>query len=76
MGAVRALSRRVVKLEHAAKPRRSPFVMFYGSFDLFVEIAILPDIESGLLDRADMIEVVAALRRWEVDGTWDRAHAH
>lgn len=75
MGAVRALSRRVVKLEHAAKPRRSPLVIFYGSFDLFVEVAVLPFIECGALDRDDMIEVVAALRRWESDGTWDRAHA-
>ena len=75
MGAVRALSRRVVKLEHAGKPRRSPLVILYGSFDLFVEIAILPGIESGALERADMIDVVAALRRWETDGTWDRAHA-
>lgn len=75
MGAVRALSRRVVKLEHAAKPRRSPLVIFYGSFDLFVEVAVLPYIETGALDRADMIDIVAALRRWEADGTWDRAHA-
>jgi len=62
----------VVKLEHTAKPRRSPLVIFYGSFDLFVEIAILPGIESGVLDCADMIDIVAALRRWEADGTWDR----
>ena len=73
MGAVRALSRRVVRLEHAAKPRRSPIVILYGSFDLFVEVAILPGIESGELDRADMIEIVAALRRWEEVGTWDTA---
>lgn len=75
MGAVRALSRRLVKLEHAAKPRQSPLVLFYGSFDLFVKVAILPGIESGALDRHDMIEIVAALRRWETDGTWDRAHS-
>ena len=72
MGAVRALQRRVIKLEHAAKPRSSPLVIFYGSFDLFVEVAILPGIKSGALDRADMIDIVAALRRWESDGTWDR----
>lgn len=75
MGAVRALQRRVVKLEHAAKPRQSPLVIFYGSFDLFVEVAILPGIESGALDRGDMIDIVAALRRWEADGTWDRARS-
>lgn len=75
MGAVRALQRRVIRLEHAAKPRRSPIVIFYGSFDRFVEVAILPGIESGALDRADMIEIVGALRLWESDGTWDRARA-
>jgi hypothetical protein len=62
-------------VEHAAKPRRSPIVIFYGSFDRFVEVAILPGIESGALDRADMIEIVGALRLWESDGTWDRARA-
>ena len=75
MGAVRALQRRVVKLENAAKPTPSPIVLFYGSFDLFVEVAILPGIESGALDRADMIDIVAALRAWEGDGTWTRASA-
>jgi hypothetical protein len=75
MGAVRALQRRVLKLENAAKPRPSPIAMFYGSFDLFVEIAVLPGIESGALSRPDMIDVVAALRAWENDGTWTRAYA-
>lgn len=72
MSAVRALSRRVVRLEHAAKARPSPFVVIYGSFNLFVEVAILPGIESGALDGTDMIEIVAALRGWEADGTWER----
>ena len=75
MGAVRALSRRVLRLEHAARPRRSPIVIFYGSFNLFVEVAVLPFIETGALDRADMIDIVAALRRWEADGTWSHANA-
>ncbi len=75
MGAIRALQRRVVKLEHSVKPRRSPLVIIYGSFDLFVEIAVLPGVKSGALARDDMIDVIGALRRWEADGTWDRAHA-
>ena len=75
MGAVRALSRRVVRLERAGKPRPSPFVLMFGSFDLFVEIAVLPEIEAGHLSGADMVDVVAALRAWEHDGTWERAHA-
>ena len=73
MSAVRALSRRVVRLEHAAKARPSPFVVIYGSFNLFVEVAILPGIENGALGGPDMIEIVASLRRWESDGTWNRA---
>ena len=73
MGAVRALSRRVAKMEREGKPGPSPFVVMFGSFDLFVEIAVLPEIEAGHLSRADMVDVVAALRSWEEDGTWSRA---
>ena len=72
MGAVRALSRRVARLERAGKPRPSPFVVMFGSFDLFVEVTVLPEIEAGHLSRVDMVDVVAALRRWEEDGTWGR----
>ncbi len=72
MGAVRALSRRVARIEREGKPRPSPFVVMFGSFDLFVEIMVLPEIEAGRLSRADMVDVVAALRRWEEDGTWGR----
>ncbi|MFC0204754.1 hypothetical protein [Novosphingobium soli] len=75
MRAVRALQKRVVKLEHAAQPRPSLLAVMYGSFDAFVEIELLPDTKSGALDRADMIDVVAALRACETDGTWHRAHA-
>jgi hypothetical protein len=72
MGAVRALSRRAARLERAGKPRPSPFVLMFGSFDAFVEVTVLPEIEAGHLSRADMVDVVAALRRWEEDGTWNR----
>lgn len=75
MGAVRALQRRVARLERADKPRPSPFVMWFGSFDAWVERHVLPDIENGLLDCADIVVVIAALRTWESDATWDRAHA-
>lgn len=72
MGAVRALHKRAMRLEHAAKRRPSPLVRWFGSFDVFVEVSLLPGIESGALDRTDMIEIVASLRRWEVDGTWNK----
>jgi hypothetical protein len=67
---LRALSRRVKRLETGAKPRPSPFALWYGSFDAWVESQILPGIESGALDGADIIVVVAALRRWDEDGLW------
>lgn len=70
---LRALQRRVQRLETGAKPRPSPFARWYGSFDAWVETQILPGIESGELDGADIIVVIAALRRWEEDGLWAAA---
>lgn len=70
---LRALQRRTACLEKGGKPRPSPFTVWYGSFDVWVEKEVLPGIESGALDGADMIVVVAALRRWERDGIWERA---
>lgn len=57
-------------MEEGGKPRPSPFALWYGSFDAWVESQILPGIESGALDGADIIVVVAALRRWDEDGLW------
>ncbi len=73
MVVVRALQRRVSKLEQVGKPRPSPFVLMYGSFDNFVATAILPGIHSGALAEADMCDIIDALRGWEDDGIWDRA---
>lgn len=67
------MQKRVARIERAAMPRPSPFELVYGSFDRFVEQQILPGIEAGALDRDDMVEIVAALRGWELDGTWARA---
>lgn len=67
-----ALMRREARMEREGKPRPSPFVVMFGSFDLFVEMMVLPEIEVGALDRDDMVDVVAALRVWEEDGTWGR----
>lgn len=71
MGSVRALQKRVGRLERSGKLRPSPIVVMFGTFDRFVEVLVLPGIESGGFDRRDMVEVVAALRAWEYDGTWD-----
>jgi len=70
---LRTLQRRVKRLEAGEKPRPSPFARWYGSFDAWVESQILPSIERGELDGADIIVVVAALRRWEEDGLWAMA---
>lgn len=72
---LRALQRRVKRIEDARKPRPSPFTLWFGSFDAWVELEVLPGIESGALDGADMIVIVAALRGWSDGGAWDTAHA-
>lgn len=69
---LRALQKRLAKLEDAGKPRPSPFAVLYGSFDAWVEQEVLPGVESGALGADDMVAVVAALRAWEADGTWGR----
>jgi hypothetical protein len=72
---LRALQRRVQRLETGAKPRPSPFTLWFGSFDAWVEKEVLPGIESGALEADDMIVLVAAFRAWELAGVWDMAHA-
>lgn len=72
---LRALQRRVQRLETGTKPRPSPFAIWFGSFDAWVEREVMPGIESGALDAGDMILVVAALRAWEDDGVWAVAYA-
>lgn len=71
---LRALQRRVQRLETGAKPRPSPFTLWFGSFDAWVEKEVLPGIESGALDD-QFIFIVASLRAWEADGLWDVPHA-
>jgi len=72
---LRNLQRRVKRLEKGDKPRPSPFVLLYGSFDAWVEQEVLPGVESGALDERDMVAVVACLRRWEEGGVWVLAYA-
>jgi hypothetical protein len=72
---LRALQRRVQRLETGAKPRPSPFTLWFGSFDAWVEKEVLPGIESGALEADDMIVVVNALRVWEEGGVWSLAYA-
>ena len=72
MVAVRALQRRVVKLEQVGKPKPSPLVRWYGSFENYVSKAIVPGVRAGALAERDIYDIVEALHRWETDGTWDR----
>lgn len=65
MAGIRALQKRTAKLEDAEKPRPSSIALWYGSFDAWVEQAVLPGVESGTLESDDMVDVVAALRGWE-----------
>lgn len=76
MVAIRALQRRVNKLEYAGRKRPSPLVRWYGSFDNFVANAVWPGIRTGALSEADMFDIMNAMKGWEDDGTWDRAHAY
>lgn len=75
MAGIRALQKRLGKLEDAGKPRSSPFTVLFESFDAWVECEVLPGIESGALARDNMVAVVAAFRAWEHDGTWNEAQA-
>ena len=72
---LRALQRRVQRLETGAKPRPSPFTLWFGSFDAWVEKEVLPGIESGALEADDMIVIVATFRAWELAGVWGAAEA-
>ncbi|WP_323801186.1 hypothetical protein [Parasphingorhabdus sp.] len=71
----RALQRRVEKLETVRKPRPSPFVIWFGSLDAFVDTFLVPGIQSGLFDPFELIDIVAAIRRWEKDCAWELAYA-
>ena len=75
MAGVRALQKRLARLEDAGKPKPSLIAVWYGSFDAWVEREVLPGVESGALDSDDMVDLVACLRRWETDGTWGQAYA-
>jgi len=67
---IRALQRRIKRIEEAEKPRPSPFTLWFGSFDAWVECEVLPGVENGTLEPDDMVEVVACLRHGEEAGTW------
>lgn len=71
MVAVRALQRRVAKLEVASRPRRSPISILFGSIDEWVDRHVIPDIEAGKVCPRDMADIVAAIRAWDEMGHYN-----
>lgn len=71
---LRTLQRRVAKLEKAGKPRPSPIVIAYGSFEAFAD-QTYAEIRAGKLDQNDALTLVEVLRHWEVSGVWEMALA-
>jgi hypothetical protein len=71
--ALRALGRRVAKLEVAGKPRPTPFSIWFGSVDNWIDKHIIPSIARGEVCATEMLDVVAAVRSWHTDeyyGAW------
>ena len=75
MAGIRALQRRVARIEKARKPRPSPIVVMFGSFDNFVAVMFQPAWDNGTMEQEDILDLVEILRGWETDGTWERAYA-
>ncbi|CDO34426.1 hypothetical protein SPHV1_1560003 [Novosphingobium sp. KN65.2] len=70
---LRTLQRRVKQIEEGRKPRTSPIAIWFGSWDAFVDGAYVA-VSAGTLD-AEFLDVVDALRAWEVGGVWAVAYA-
>ena len=67
---VRAMLGRVRRLEQARTPS-SPFVIWFGSLDCYVE-TLRAGIAAGALDPTDVPVVIASIERWHRDGVWPR----
>lgn len=70
---LRNLQRRTVKLEKDRKRRPSPIVLWYGSWDAFVD-DVHAAVNAGALD-PEFLDTVDALRAWEASGFWAVAYA-
>lgn len=73
MAGIRALQRRVAKLETARKPRPSPIVIMCGSFDAFAD-ATYAEVMAGKL-AGDFLHILDHLREWDEGGVWALAYA-
>lgn len=68
MTGARAMLARVQRLEQARSPV-SPIVRWCGSLEAW-EAEAMDKVEEGNLDRADMLVVIASIRRWHNDGVF------
>lgn len=73
MAGLRALQRRVARLETARKPRPSPIVIMCGSFDAFAD-ATYAEAMAGTL-AGDFLLILDHLREWDEGGVWALAYA-
>lgn len=73
MSGIRALQRRVAKLEIARKPRPSPIVIMCGSFDEFAD-ATYAEVMAGKL-AGDFLHILDHLREWDEGMVWALAYA-
>jgi hypothetical protein len=48
----------------------------FGTFDNFVAVMFQPAWDDGSMEQGDILDLVELLRRWETDGTWERARAN
>ena len=70
---LRTLQRRVAKIEKGRQVRPSPIVLWYGSWDAFVDGAYA-GVNAGALD-PEFLDLVEALRNWERGELWMLAYA-
>ncbi len=73
MAGIRALQRRVKRIESARKPRPSPIVILCGSFDAFAD-EVYADVEAGKL-AGDFLRILDHLREWDEGMVWALAYA-
>jgi len=69
---LRALQRRVRRIEDARKPRPSPIVVMCGTFDTFADAAYA-EVEAGTL-AGEFLPILDILREWDAGGIWVLAH--
>lgn len=73
MSGIRALQRRVKRIESARKPRPSPIAVICGSFEDFADAAYA-GVEAGRV-AGEFLPILDILRDWDAGGVWVLAYA-